>query len=73
VASQTLRAAVIGCGVGASHGYAYAHAPEFELVAVCDLKLDVLDRFFQRSGVTRGTVVEYADYREMLAREGVDR
>ena len=36
--SQKLRAAMIGCGLGVSYGYAYDHAPEFELVAICDLK-----------------------------------
>ena len=70
--NQKLRAGVIGCGLGAYHGYAYANAPEFELVAVCDLKPDVLDRFFERSRITRGTVHEYTDYHTMLDKENLD-
>ena len=54
--TQKLRAGVIGCGQGASHGYAYAHAPEFELAAICDLKSDVIDTFFERSRLKRGSV-----------------
>lgn len=72
MAQRKLRAGVIGCGVGASHGYAYANAPEFELAAVCDLKPEALDRFFERSGVRRGTVREYEDYREMIERGRLD-
>jgi len=70
--NQKLRAGVIGCGLGASHGYAYSQAPEFELVAICDLKSDVVDQFFERSRVERGTVREYTDYHTMLERENLD-
>jgi predicted dehydrogenase len=69
---EQLRAGVIGCGVGAAHGYAYAQAPEFDLGAVCDLNPAVLDRFFDRVGVPRGAIREYTDYREMLDRERLD-
>ena len=31
--SQKLRAAVIGCGLGASYGYAYDHAPDLSEAA----------------------------------------
>ena len=48
------------------------HASEFELVAVCDLKPDVLDTFFERSKITRGSVHEYNDYRAMLEKENLD-
>ncbi len=72
MAQDTLRAAVIGCGVGAAHGYAYAHAPEYALAAICDLQEDALARFYERSGVARGTVREYRDYRQMLEREQLD-
>jgi predicted dehydrogenase len=63
---------VIGCGLGAYHGYAYSQAPEYELVAVCDLNTEVLGKFFERSRVTRGSVHEYTDYREMLEKERLD-
>ena len=70
--TQKLRAGVIGCGQGASHGYAYAHAPEFELAAICDLKSDVIDTFFERSRLKRGSVREYTDYQAMLEKEDLD-
>ena len=70
--NQKLRAAVIGCGLGASHGYAYAHAPEFELVAICDLKSEVIDAFFERSQLGRGCAREYTDYHAMLEEEELD-
>ena len=70
--SQKLRAAVIGCGLGASYGYAYDHAPEFELVAICDLKPEVINAFFERSRLERGSVREYTDYHVMLEEEELD-
>ncbi len=70
--NEKLRAGVIGCGLGANHGYAYVNAPEFEIVAVCDLKPDVLNNFFERSRVTRGSVREYTDYHAMLEKENLD-
>ena len=72
MSNEKLRAGVIGCGLGAYHGYAYANASEFELVAVCDLKPDVLDNFFERSKITRGSVREYNDYHAMLEKENLD-
>jgi predicted dehydrogenase len=67
-----LRAAVIGGGLGGSHGYAYARAEEYELVAVCDINPEVFDRFYERAEIARGGIGEYADYREMFAKENVD-
>lgn len=72
MSSQPLRAGVIGAGLGGYHGYAYANAPETELVAVCDLNLEVFTRFYERAKLTPGSVKEYTDYREMLAREDLD-
>ena len=69
---KKLRAAVIGCGQGASHGYAYAKAPEYELVAVCDLKPEVLDSFWDRSRLERGSVKQYTDHKEMIEKENLD-
>ena len=72
MAEQKLRAGVIGGGLGGSHGYAYARAEEYELVAVCDLNPDVFDRFFERAEIGRGAIHEYTDYHEMLAKEKLD-
>jgi predicted dehydrogenase len=69
---EKLRAGVIGCGIGADHAFAYTNAPEFDLVAICDVSPRVFDRFYERSNVERGTVREYADYRAMLEQERLD-
>ncbi|MEM7134016.1 MAG: Gfo/Idh/MocA family oxidoreductase [Chloroflexota bacterium] len=69
---QKLRAAVIGGGLGGYHGYAYAQAPEYDLVATCDINPDAFERFFERSQVERGTINEYTDYREMFVKENLD-
>ena len=69
---EKLRAAVIGGGLGGSHGYAYARAPESELVAVCDLNPEVFERFFERAEIPRGSINEYTDYEEMIERENLD-
>ena len=53
---QKLRAGVIGCGLGANHAYAYDQAPEYELVAICDLKPEVIEGFYGRSRVEPGSV-----------------
>ena len=70
--NQKLRAGVIGCGLGSSHGYAYNQADEFELVAICDIKSEVIDAFFERSKIERGNVREYTDYHKMLEVEKLD-
>lgn len=67
-----LRAAVIGGGLGGSHGYAYARAPQYELVAVCDINPEIFERFFERAEIERGLINEYTDYRVMLAAENLD-
>jgi predicted dehydrogenase len=72
MANKKLRAGVIGCGVGANHGYAYAHAPEYELVAICDVNPAVFARFYHVSGVTPGTVHEYSDYHDLIEKERLD-
>jgi predicted dehydrogenase len=72
VSGRKLRAGVIGCGIGADHGYAYKRVPDFELVAICDINPQAFARFYERSGVAPGTVKEYTDYRELLANEQLD-
>jgi predicted dehydrogenase len=67
-----LRAGVVGCGVGASHAYAYSQHPAVDLVAVCDLNPAAFGPFYERSRLAPGTVREYADHRAMLAEERLD-
>jgi predicted dehydrogenase len=67
-----LRAGVIGCGVGASHAYAYRHDPDVDLVAACDLDPAAFPRLYTRAGLEPGSLHEYTDYRAMLEREGLD-
>ena len=72
MADDTLRAAVIGGGLGAYHAYAYAGSPRYDLAAVCDIDPDVIPRFYERSGIPSGSIAEYTDYRLMLEREKLD-
>jgi predicted dehydrogenase len=72
MANQKLRAAVIGAGLGGYHGYAYANAPEYELIAVCDLKPEVFERFYDRAKIAPGSIKEYTNYHEMLEKENLD-
>ena len=69
---KKLRAGVIGCGQGSSHAYAYANAPEYELVAVCDLKPEVLDSMWDKARLERGSAKQYTDYKEMIEKEDLD-
>ena len=72
MSEEKLRAAVIGGGLGGSHGYAYARAPEYELVAICDLNPDVFPRFFERAEIPSGSIKQYTDYHEMFEKENLD-
>ena len=67
-----LRAGVIGARLGASHAYAYANSPEYELVAVCDLMPDVIDEMWDRAKLERGSVATYGPYQDMLEAENLD-
>ena len=69
---HTLKAAVIGGGLGGYHGYAYARSPRYELAAVCDIDPAVIPRFYERAEVPPGGIGEYTDYRLMLEREDLD-
>ena len=42
------------------------------MVAVCDINPEVFDRFYGRAEIARGGIGEYADYREMFAKENLD-
>lgn len=70
--AERLRAGVIGCGVGASHAYAYDHHPEVDLVAVCDLNPAAIPALYTRAGIAAGTLHEYTDYQKMLDTEHLD-
>jgi predicted dehydrogenase len=72
MSNQKLRAAVIGGGLGGHHGYAYARAAEYELVAACDINPAAFERFFERAQIPRGSIREYTDYKEMFAQENLD-
>ena len=72
MADKKLRAGVIGCRQGASHAYAYDRADEFELVAVCDLKPEVLEEFWDRARLERGSIPQYSHHREMLEAHELD-
>ena len=54
--AEKLRAGVMGCGLGAAHAYAYDRSDNFDLVAVCDLKPEVLDALWDRAKLERGSV-----------------
>jgi predicted dehydrogenase len=60
------RAAVIGCGVGAHHAYAYQNHPEVDLVAICDVREAAFEKLYAGAGVTPGAVKTYTDYQQML-------
>ena len=72
MSGDTLRAAVIGGGLGGSHAYAYARSPRYDLVAVCDIDPGVMPRFYERAEIPAGSIGEYTDYRLMLERENLD-
>ena len=60
---------VLGTEWPHSHVAAYHAYPQTEVVAVCDIKEDVLERFEQACGSTLPAVQTYTDYHEMLQRE----
>ena len=69
---DTLRAAVIGGGLGGSHAWAYSRSTRYDLAAVCDIDPGVLPSFYERAGIPAGGIGEYTDYRLMLEREALD-
>ena len=67
-ATKTLRAAVVGLGLGRHHVEAYAANPAVELAALCDANAERLAGYLARLPETRG----YADLEEMLSKERLD-
>ena len=65
---KTIRAAVIGLGVGERHAAAYRSIPGCVLEAVCDVDLARLRQAGDRLGIERRT----ADYREITEDPSID-
>jgi len=55
-----------------SHAAAFAALPQTQVVAVCELKPELLDQFVDRWGGVWPEVHRYSDFREMLAKERLD-
>ncbi|HEU5316523.1 MAG TPA: Gfo/Idh/MocA family oxidoreductase, partial [Chloroflexota bacterium] len=55
-----------------SHAAGYALFPAAEVVAVCDLKPELLDQFRRNWDATWPGVATYTDYRALLERERID-
>jgi predicted dehydrogenase len=70
-ANGRIRTAVIGCGIISRglHQRAMQH-PLMEVVALCDVKSDMLNSALQRQGGT--SVQGYVDYTEIMARDDID-
>lgn len=70
--TKKLRAGVVGCGLGAAHAYAYDKSEKFELVSVCDLKPEILDAFWDKARLERGSIPQYSHHEEMLLAHELD-
>ncbi|MFN8374078.1 MAG: Gfo/Idh/MocA family oxidoreductase [Anaerolineae bacterium] len=66
----TLRAGVIGLGVGKNHAEGYLQSPNAELVALCDSDKTRLNEFAQKYNLPAD--VCYSDYQTMLAKAKLD-
>ena len=67
-----MRAAVIGCGVGANHAYAFQQHPDVDLVAICDVNPAMFQKVYAAAGVEEGALRTYTDYEELLRKERLD-
>jgi predicted dehydrogenase len=67
-AKRSLRAGVIGTGMGRYHMQAYATHPRSELWAVCDLNVAEATQFARKYGAKH----VFRDYRDMVATEELD-
>jgi predicted dehydrogenase len=68
MAAETLRAVVVGCGVGRNHADAYTHSDAAELVALCDIDEVPLNRVADANDVE----ARYTDFETMLREEQPD-
>jgi len=64
-----LRAAVVGCRMGANHAKAVAALPDYELAALCDLKKETAQAVKAETG---GGAAIYTDYAAMLVQAKPD-
>ena len=55
-----------------NHAAAYALTPNVDVVAVCDLKSELLEKFKTDFAVVWPEARAYTDYQEMLERENLD-
>jgi predicted dehydrogenase len=67
-AGTTLRAGVVGLGIGAHHAAAFASHPRVDLAAFCDGNPDRLAAFLEKYPTARG----YTTLEEILAAEQLD-
>ena len=63
---------VLGTDWPHSHVAAYAAYPGTEVVGVCDLREDLLEKFHATWGPTLPAAEAYTDYREMIEKERVE-
>lgn len=63
-----LRAGIIGLGVGKAHAEGYQNSPDAELVALCDMNEERL----QKSATDWKVAEQYTDYHKMLAEAQLD-
>ena len=69
--NRKIRVAIVGVGgMGGVHFNIYCKKTDIELVAACDLRIDMLREKAKKNG--REDVTLYADYDEMLAKEKPD-
>ena len=67
--SENLKIGIIGCGsIGSTHANAYAGVKGAELVAMCDILPDVLEKKAKAHNVK----ITYTDYHELLANPDID-
>ena len=67
-----LRAGVIGLGLGSNHAYAYNKSSQYDLVGVSEISSNVVDNFWDKAKISKGTVPIYDDYKEMIEKENLD-
>ncbi|MCS7193125.1 MAG: Gfo/Idh/MocA family oxidoreductase [Armatimonadetes bacterium] len=65
---KTLRAAVVGCRMGAAHAKAIAQLPDYELVAVCDIDEGRAREVASELGIAK----PFTSYEEMLRKVELD-
>jgi predicted dehydrogenase len=68
--TQTMKAAVIGLGVGAAHAKGYKACPDSELIAICDIDQQRLKERGEQLGIP--PAMQYTDYKEVLALPELD-